>query len=106
MNRRVELEPFAGAVDQLDPEVAAIVPTFLETLDQEIKEMLQSLQRSEFEPIRFWGHSLDGVGIAHGFEVITKIGRSIEKAAIDQDLDQVRTLIDQLTDYVRSVRAA
>ena len=93
-----------GVVVQVDPAIAEIVPTFLQAIGEEIKKMLCRLEQDEFEPIVFWGHSLDGVGIAYGFGPITEIGRSIEKAATDRNPDEVRMLVGQLSTYIRQVR--
>ena len=94
----------AHGILPLEPEIAAIVPVFLQTLEAEIVEMRRSMQLVDLEPIRFWGHSLAGSGASYGFPAISQIGRSIERAAMDRNVDDARRYIDELADCLRRAK--
>jgi signal transduction histidine kinase/DNA-binding response OmpR family regulator len=77
-------------------EVLALVPQYLASKQKQIEEARESLTSRDFPPIRRFGHNLKGTGRGYGFPAIEELGREIEKAAVNADVDGVAQQLDAL----------
>jgi len=82
----------------IDPDFKDIVPGYLDHRHEDIKKILDALERNDFESIRIIGHTMKGGG--YGFDAINGIGRSIEEAAIDSNPDEIRQSANKLSSYL------
>jgi signal transduction histidine kinase/CheY-like chemotaxis protein/HPt (histidine-containing phosphotransfer) domain-containing protein len=87
-------------------QVLALVPQYLASKHQQIDEARASLISRDFPPIRRFGHNLKGTGRGYGFPTIEELGREIEKAALEADVDRITEQLDALHRFVSESRAA
>jgi hypothetical protein len=86
-----------------DPEIADLIPGFLENRWKDADRMLEALQRSDYKTILVLGHSMKGVGGGYGFDAITEIGGALEQAANSADREEMRRQIGELSTYLDQV---
>lgn len=87
----------------VDPEIADLVPGFLENRHKDIKSMDEALARGDFETIQTLGHSMKGAGGSYGFDAITDIGKSLEQAAKAKDAGGIKKSVQELSAYLDHV---
>jgi len=87
----------------VDPDLKELVPGFLKNRRKDVKSLVAAVERSDYETIEALGHTMKGDGGGYGFHAITDIGGSLEKAAIDENLQEIRKWVKQLSVYLESV---
>ncbi len=103
MTQQSALRQEAKIIVHVDPDIADLIPGFLENRHKDIKTIGDALVRGDFETIRFLGHSMKGAGGSYGFDPITDIGRSLEQAAIAQDAGDIKKSLQELFVYLDSI---
>ena len=88
---------------QADPDVADLIPGFLDNRRKDITTMLEALERGDFETVRVLGHSMKGAGGGYGFDGITEIGRALEQAAKSKNSEEIRKQVGDLSGYLDRV---
>jgi HPt (histidine-containing phosphotransfer) domain-containing protein len=88
---------------RVDPDLADLIPGFLENRRKDIAAMLTALDRGDFETVRILGHSMKGAGGGYGFDAVTDIGAALEQAAKDRNPDGVRKGLRDLSSYLERV---
>jgi HPt (histidine-containing phosphotransfer) domain-containing protein len=91
---------------KIDPEIADLIPGFLENREKDIKQMESYLETKNFEEIERLGHSMKGSGAGYGFEGISKIGKAIEIASKEKDIENIKKGMEELKDYLKRVEIA
>lgn len=86
-----------------DPEIASLVPGFLESRRDELQLCRQALEAGEFPRIQSSAHRMKGTGRGYGFDEISRIGAALEDSAYRRDGAAVARLLDQLDSYLRQV---
>lgn len=86
-----------------DPEIADLIPKFLENRLKDIDAIRDALDRGDFDTIRTLGHSMKGAGGGFGFPGITDIGKTLEDSAKAADAEQIQRGLDALAVYMNSV---
>jgi HPt (histidine-containing phosphotransfer) domain-containing protein len=87
----------------VDPEIADLIPGFLENRHKDIKTIGEALTQGDFETIKILGHSMKGAGGSYGFDAITDMGKSLEQAAITQDAIAIKRSLQDLSAYLDGV---
>lgn len=87
----------------IDPDLADLVPGFLNNRRRDVDKLKALLDAGNFADIRMIGHSMKGAGGGYGFDPITDIGASIERAALASDRQTIEQGIAQLADYLSRV---
>lgn len=102
---------FPNAVEQkehldinIDPELADLVPLYINRKSEEIMLMFEALEADDYEKIEFLAHSIKGTGKSYGFQTITDIGNFIEKSAKEKDKKSIKENIKALEIYVEKVK--
>ena len=90
-------------VVRADPDIADLIPGFLENRRRDVDKMREALTQGEYETIWVLGHSMKGAGGGYGFDAITEIGGALEQAANSADRDGMRKQIDKLSTYLDQV---
>jgi HPt (histidine-containing phosphotransfer) domain-containing protein len=72
----------------------------LQNRRQDVTAMLDALERDDFELIEFLSHGMRGAGGMFGFQAITDIGASIEKAAASFDTVASHKWVGELSGYL------
>ena len=86
-----------------DPDMQELIPGYLENRWEDIRSIMESLEKNDYKTIQVLGHDMKGTGGGYGFDAITLIGKSVEQAAKDQNQDEVRKLVQDLTDFLNRV---
>jgi HPt (histidine-containing phosphotransfer) domain-containing protein len=87
----------------VDPDIADLIPGFLENRHKDIKTMGEAVTQGDFETIQVLGHSMKGAGGSYGFDAITDIGKSLEQAAKDKDAEGIQRSVQELSTYLDCV---
>jgi HPt (histidine-containing phosphotransfer) domain-containing protein len=90
-------------VVKVDPEIADLIPGFLNNRQKDIEKMESFLEEGNFEQIERLGHSMKGSGAGYGFKGVSGIGKSIEIAGKRKDVEGIKKGIEDLKDYLDRV---
>lgn len=90
-------------VIKADPELADIIPGYLEHRRKDIGIIKEALSSADYEAIRVAGHQMRGSGSGYGFDAITEIGRLLEEGAKGSDRGQIATALERLVEYISLV---
>lgn len=88
---------------EVTPTVAALVPGFLANREKDVRAAQAALKRRDYHALWVLGHTMKGLGASYGFDGITDIGLSLEKAALAHEDASVARAIDALGTYLGSV---
>jgi histidine phosphotransfer protein HptB len=99
----VEIIQTEKLVIHADPEIADLIPKFLDNRQKDIVMIESALETNDFETIRLLGHSMKGAGGGYGFDGVTEIGKNLEEAAKEADSNKIRNGVDELAKYLRKV---
>ncbi|MGZ3265142.1 MAG: PAS domain S-box protein [Croceibacterium sp.] len=86
--------------------LAERIPAYLDNCRRNVVVMQEALDRNDFEAVTILGHNLRGSGGGFGFQAITDLGTSLEKASEDTDQDGARRLLGELSSYLDHVEIA
>ena len=85
---------------KVDPDLAELVPGYLENRRKDIQSIKESIGRDNFASIIMIGHSMRGSGGGYGFDYVSEVGKLIEEAAMDSDLEVIEKQIVNLEHYL------
>jgi len=88
---------------QVDPDIADLVPGFLENRQRDVVKATEALEQNDFSALVLLGHTMKGAGAGYGFDEISVIGGSMETAAKLADGPTVRLTIERLKRYLACV---
>jgi CheY-like chemotaxis protein len=88
---------------QVDAYLRDLVPGFLEHKREDAGTIRAAIDRADYETISQIGHKMKGEGGSYGFDAVTEMGATLERAALDKDLDTARHTLDAITEYLESV---
>src|SRR4030042_2523090 len=103
MTQQSALKQDGKIIVHVDPDIADLIPGFLENRHKDIKTMGEALAQGDFDAIRLLGHSMKGAGGSYGFDAITDIGKSLEQAAIAKNFAEIQSLVKELSAYLDGV---
>jgi len=103
MTQQSALKQEEKIIVHVDPEIADLIPGFLENRRKDIKAMDEALRQGDFEAIQVLGHSMKGAGGSYGFDAVTDIGKSLEQAAKDKDAEGIQRSVQELSIYLGCV---
>lgn len=96
-------ESAAKSVVEIDPDIAELVPGFLNNRKRDVEEIGRLLTEGNFDAIRIIGHSMAGSAGGYGFPVIGELGKAIEAAALTVKSEEIRTISCKLSEYLSAV---
>lgn len=88
---------------RVDPEIADIVPGFLENRQRDVGSLRNALAQGDYTTVQIAGHGMKGSGSGYGFDAVTEIGRNIEEAAKRRDAEEAERWIGALEEYLARV---
>ena len=103
MNQQSALKQEEKTTVHVDPEIADLIPGFLENRRKDIKAMDEALRKGDFEAIRALGHSMKGAGGSYGFDAVTDIGKALEDAAKNTNAEEIQRSVGELSAYLARV---
>ena len=89
---------------KIDPELEDLIPQFMENTWKDIRTIVDALSENDLETIRRIGHSMKSYGSGYGFDDISKTGRTIEEAALSNNLSAIHECVNVLTNYLDHVK--
>lgn len=87
----------------VDPDIADLVPTYLEARRHDVKEIERLLPRRDFGAIQTLGHNMKGSGRGYGFAAISELGARLEAGARSQDPEAIAKANVHLARYLDEV---
>jgi HPt (histidine-containing phosphotransfer) domain-containing protein len=88
---------------RVESEIADLIPGYLKNRQKDIDSMESYLEKGNFEQIERLGHGMKGSGAGYGFDGISEIGKSIEIAGRDKDIEGIKKGIEDLKNYLDRV---
>lgn len=88
---------------EADPDLLDLTQDFVVHKRDDVKTILSTLERRDYETVGRLGHTLKGEGGSFGMDPITQIGSAMEQAAKQKDEAAVRKLVQSLSDYLGRV---
>ena len=87
----------------IDPELQEIVPSFLENRQKDVETIRESMATRDYKTIQRIGHIMKGAGGGYGFDRITELGSSLEKAAQAEDFKKIEGDLGELVRYLGGI---
>ena len=88
---------------RIDPDLADLIPAFLESRQAEVVAIPGRVNERDFDAVRGLGHQLKGCGSTYGFDPISTLGGELELAAEQEDKEKVLALGGELLEYLNNV---
>lgn len=88
---------------KVDPDLEDLIPGFLNNRTGDLETLRGALSSEDYQSMQSIGHSLKGVGGGYGFTGMSEIGAAIESAAKQQNLEELKQLIEQYGSYLDAV---
>ena len=85
-----------------DDEWAEMQEMYINHTFKELKSIRENIQSTTFDSLRTFGHNIKGSGGMYGFNEITEMGATIESAAKDENMDQIKSNFDKLETFLKS----
>src|SRR5262249_61091759 len=99
INKR-DAEDSAKVTVYIDPDLAEIIPGFLENRRRDVQILQTALRQNDMETIRVVGHRMKGDGGGYGFNKTRAIGEKLEDAAARQCPAGLQRESLELADFV------
>lgn len=90
-------------VVQVDPEIADLIPGYLEARQSDLAQLHQALGQEDWEVARRLGHTIKGTGGSYGFSRLTEVGGALEAAALEADAEAFVRHLGELEDYLARI---
>jgi CheY-like chemotaxis protein len=88
---------------QVDADLRDLVPGFLEHKRADTGTIQAAIDCADYETISKIGHKMKGEGGSYGFNAVTEMGATLERAALARDLETARHTLAAFTEYLESV---
>jgi HPt (histidine-containing phosphotransfer) domain-containing protein len=76
---------------------------YIEHRKRDFKDCLHSLKRHEYKNIEKVGHQLKGNGATFGHPELSSIGKKLEEAAQEQDVNTLEKSMKEFSDWVKNL---
>tara|TARA_Y100000294_G_C8513213_1_gene319676 strand:+ start:874 stop:1152 length:279 start_codon:yes stop_codon:yes gene_type:complete len=85
-----------------DDEWAEMQEMYINHTFKELKNIKENLDSATFDSLRTFGHNIKGSGGMYGFNEITRKGAAIESAAMNENLEGIKSHLDALEVFLKS----
>ena len=85
-----------------DDEWAEMQEMYINHTSKELRNIKENLDSVAFDSLRTFGHNIKGSGGMYGFDEITSRGAAIESAAMNENLEDIKSHLDALEVFLRS----
>ncbi|MCH2403025.1 MAG: Hpt domain-containing protein [Candidatus Poseidoniia archaeon] len=85
-----------------DDEWAEMQEMYINHTSKELKNIKENLDSAAFDSLRTFGHNIKGSGGMYGFNEITSRGAAIESAAMNENLEDIKSHLDALEVFLKS----
>lgn len=91
-------------VVQPDPDLADLIPDFLNNRRNDMTEIESAISRTDFEFIRRTAHTLKGICRPYGFIYLETLSKRLEVAGQDENLAEVKNIAAEMSEYLDRVQ--
>lgn len=70
---------------RVDSELSDLVPGFLDRKRDDLRKILEAIEKQDYDVVTHLAHRLKGEGGSYGFDRMTFLGREMEEAARKRD---------------------
>lgn len=88
---------------RVDQDLQPLIAGFMDRRFAEIPQMEQLYSENNFEEFKKLGHKLKGSCLNYGFSSLGQLAAQMETAASNQDLNQLRKIIDTIKSHIENV---
>ena len=85
-----------------DDEWAEMQEMYIKHTFKELSSIKEDINSATFDSLRTFGHNIKGSGGMYGFNEITEMGASIETAAKNENMNQIKLDLDKLETFLKS----
>ena len=85
-----------------DDEWAEMQEMYINHTSKELMNIKENLDSAAFDSLRTFGHNIKGSGGMYGFNEITSRGAAIESAAMNENLEDIKSHLDALEVFLKS----
>ena len=82
-----------------DPDIADMIPWYLEKMQEDIKALNEALEKTDYEKIKVTAHRMKGSGANYGFDDISELGKKLERSAGEENAEEIKQFLGDLTSY-------
>ncbi len=93
-----------AACIEVDPDLADLVPLFLEQVRQQAAALTELAALKNFAEIAKLAHNWKGTGSLYGFHPLSQLGKKLEEAAHAPDLPAINQLAEQLLSWLYNLQ--
>jgi len=86
-----------------DQRLRTVIPGYLQNRRDDVRSILEALERIDYEQIRRLGHKMHGSGSGYGFPQITEIGEELEHAGQERNADAIRSGVAKLSAFLDQI---
>src|SRR6185312_2335108 len=87
----------------MEPGLEDVIPGYLEKRRADVASYRSALAAADFDSIRKLAHKMKGTGAGYGFQTLTDLGASLERAALDGNSTRVAEDLDRFAVYLESI---
>ena len=87
----------------LDRRLKKIIPGFLENRRQELETLDEACKKKKFKAIEDIGHQLMGSAGSYGFLTLSRLGKDLESAGKEKNLDKSQFIISEITEHLENL---
>ncbi len=80
-----------------------ILGRYIEHRKRDFQQCLYSLKRHQYKNIEKVGHQLKGNGATFGHPELSSIGKKLEEAAQEKDIDNLKESMKEFSDWVKNL---
>ena len=85
-----------------DDEWAEMQEMYINHTFKELNSIKENISSITFDSLRTFGHNIKGSGGMNGFSEITEMGATIESAAKEENMDQIKSTLGKLETFLKS----
>jgi HPt (histidine-containing phosphotransfer) domain-containing protein len=87
-----------------DPDLADLIPAFVQNRRNELAELQTARTRKDYEFIRRMSHTWKGICRPYGFVHLETLSKSLEDAGERENAADVEGVMNEMTEYLDNVR--
>ncbi|MBI4382836.1 MAG: hypothetical protein HY579_02240 [Nitrospinae bacterium] len=84
----------------VESEIKSLVPRYIQNRKNDMREMIELAKKRDFDAIQFLADIMIGSGTIFGFDFISAVGQSIQKAAADKNSQTIIEMSRALIRYL------
>jgi CheY-like chemotaxis protein len=88
---------------RVDPEIASLIPGFLDHMRDYFKQLQITFESGDLETVRELSHKIKGVGGGYGFDGLSEIAATLVTAASAQDGPEIQRGLQVMASYLEHV---